>query len=86
MTLIFDQLNNYIDKNDETKSSHWKFYTKNYNYKSTTSSFGVAGFGTASKKNFFKLIYHFFFQRLLFFIRGNLFIPDMKILWKNKVK
>lgn len=24
------------------------------------------------------------FQRLLFFIRGNLFIPDMKILWKNK--
>ena len=23
-------------------------------------------------------------QRLLFFIRGNLFIPDMKILWKNK--
>ena len=26
------------------------------------------------------------FQRLLFFIRGNLFIPDMKILWKNKFK
>ncbi len=24
------------------------------------------------------------FQRFTFFIRGNLFIPDMKILWKNK--
>ena len=25
------------------------------------------------------------FQRLLFFIRGNLFIPDMKILWKKSL-
>ena len=24
-----------------------------------------------------------FFQKVFFFIRGNLFIPDMKIFWKN---
>ena len=75
MKKLFNKLNNYIDRDDITKSSHWKFYTKNYDFKLTNSSFGVAGFGTASKKNLLKIIYHFFFQRLLFF-RNNIFNSD----------
>jgi glycosyltransferase involved in cell wall biosynthesis len=26
-----------------------------------------------------------FFEKILFFLRGNLFIPDLKIFWRNKV-
>jgi len=84
--MSFDELTNrliiFSDKNDDTKSSHWKYYTKNFNSQLVNQSYGVAGFGTASKKNLIKIIYHYIFQRILFF-KNNIFKTDNYNLMKS---
>lgn len=100
-TNLTDKLSSYISENDNYKSKHWKNYTRYFNMKNEKhniknnikdfyipkdSNFGVAGFGTISKKNILKKIYHFFFQRLLFLKKISIFYSDEYKIIKNICK
>lgn len=85
---LINILSKYVVENDKYKSQHWQNYTRYFDIKNLNnkidnnmrdffipqdSNFGVAGFGTISKNNILKKIYHYLFQRLLFIKKYYIF-------------
>ena len=64
---ILKELETYLSKSDNQKSSHWTHFLKDKKYKNIKQSFG---FGTYTKTKVFKKFIHFLFQRIIF---GNQF-------------
>jgi len=61
--MILKELEKYLSKSDNQKSSHWKKELQGADYFNTHKSFG---FGFFEKKSILYIPIHFFFQKLIF--------------------
>ena len=60
---ILKELEIYLSKSDDQKSSHWKYHLQAGDYYNTYKSFG---FGNYTKIKLHKIPIHILFQRLIF--------------------
>ena len=60
---ILKELEIYLSKSDNQKSSHWKYYLEGSDYYNIYHS---SGFGAYSKKKLHRIPLHIFFQRIIF--------------------